>query len=132
MKWFEKKKPAAKPPQVQLRDWEHHPFGLLDQYVPLRSGEIALYRSIREAVPILDAAIWKLVRLCGGVQIRCRDSRAQQGLSRFLATVDTGRGQQGIQSFLCCTKTLSGSTLPYLCILLSGRLPDTLMHSMTH
>ena len=100
MKWFEKKKPAGKPPQVQLRDWEHHPFGLLDQYVPLRSGEIALYRSIREAVPILDAAIWKLVRLCGGVQIRCRDSRAQQGLSRFLATVDTGRGQQGIQSFL--------------------------------
>ena len=100
MKWFEKKKPAGKPPQVQLRDWEHHPFGLLDQYVPLRSGEIALYRSIREAVPILDAAIWKLVRLCGGVQIRCGDPRAQQGLSRFFATVDTGRGQQGIQSFL--------------------------------
>lgn len=100
MKWFEKKKPAGKPPQVQLRDWEHHPFGILDQYVPLRSGEIALYRSIREAVPILDAAIWKLARLCGGVQIRCGDPRAQQGLSRFLATVDTGRGQQGIQSFL--------------------------------
>ena len=100
MKWFEKKKPTGKPPQVQLRDREHHPFGILDQYVPLRSGEIALYRSIREAVPILDAAIWKLVRLCGGVQIRCGDPRAQQGLSRFLATVDTGRGQQGIQSFL--------------------------------
>lgn len=100
MKWFEKKKPAIKPPQVQLRDWEHHPFGVLDQYVPLRNGEITLYRSIREAVPILDAAIWKLVRLCGGVQIRCADTRAQQGLSRFLATVDTGRGQQGIQSFL--------------------------------
>lgn len=100
MKWFEKKKPAAKPPQVQLRDWEHHPFGLLDQYEPLRSGEISLYRSIREAVPILDAAIWKLVRLCGGVGVRCADTRAQQGLNRFLATVDTGRGQQGIQSFL--------------------------------
>ena len=100
MKWFEKKKPAIKPPQVQLRDWEHHPFGVLDQYVPLRNGEITLYRSIREAVPILDAAIWKLVRLCSGVQIRCADTRAQQGLSRFLATVDTGRGQQGIQSFL--------------------------------
>lgn len=100
MKWFEKKKPVSKPPQVQLRDWEHHPFGVLDQYVPLRNGEITLYRSIREAVPILDAAIWKLVRLCGGVQVRCADARAQQGLSRFLLTVDTGRGQQGIQSFL--------------------------------
>ena len=100
MKWFEKKKPASKPPQVQLRDWERHPFGVLDQYVPLRNGEITLYRSIREAVPIIDAAIWKLVRLCGGVQVRSGDTRAQQGLSRFLATVDTGRGQQGIQSFL--------------------------------
>lgn len=100
MKWFEKKKPARKPPQVQLRDWERHPFGVLDQYVPLRSGEISLYRSIREAVPIIDAAIWKMVRLCGGVQVRCGDTRAQQGLNRFLTTVDTGRGQQGIQSFL--------------------------------
>lgn len=100
MKWFEKKKPAGKPPQVQLRDWERHPFGVLDQYVPLRSGEISLYRSIREAVPIIDAAIWKMVRLCGGVQVRCGDTRAQQGLNRFLTTVDTGRGQQGIQSFL--------------------------------
>ena len=100
MKWFERKKPSIKPPQVQLRDWEHHPFGVLDQYVPLRNGEITLYRSIREAVPILDAAIWKLVRLCGGVLIRCADTRAQQGLSHFLSTVDTGRGQQGIQSFL--------------------------------
>lgn len=100
MKWFEKKKPAGKPPQVQLRDWERHPFGVLDQYVPLRSGEITLYRSIREAVPIIDAAIWKMVRLCGGVQVRCGDTRAQQGLNHFLATVDTGRGQQGLQSFL--------------------------------
>lgn len=100
MKWFEKKKPAGKPPQVQLRDWERHPFGVLDQYVPLRSGEITLYRSIREAVPIIDAAIWKMVRLCGGVQVRCGNTQAQQGLNRFLATVDTGRGQQGLQSFL--------------------------------
>lgn len=100
MKWFEKKKPVGNPPQVQLRDWERHPFGVLDQYVPLRSGELTLYRSIREAVPIIDAAIWKMVRLCGGVQVRCGDTRAQQGLNRFLATVDTGRGQQGIQSFL--------------------------------
>ena len=80
MKWFEKKKPASKPPQVQLRDWERHPFGVLDQYVPLRNGEITLYRSIREAVPIIDAAIWKLVRLCGGY----RFAALTRGLSRDL------------------------------------------------
>ena len=70
VKWFAKKKPAARAPQVQLRDVEHHPFGVLDRYVPLRRGELDLYRSIREAVPIVDAAILKLVRLCGGVIVQ--------------------------------------------------------------
>ena len=100
MKWFAKKKPAARVPQVQLRDVEHHPFGMLDRYVPLRRGELDLYRSIREAVPIVDAALLKLVRLCGGVIVRCPDPEGQRRLEQFLALVDTGRGQRGIQSFL--------------------------------
>ena len=100
MKWFAKKKPAARAPKVQLRDAERHPFGVLDRYVPLRRGELDLYRSIREAVPIVDAAILKLVRLCGGVVVRCSDPKAQGEMDRFLAQVDTGRGQMGFQSFL--------------------------------
>lgn len=100
MKWFDKRRPAVRPAQVQLRREEGQPFGALDRYVPLRGGELELYRSIREAVPIVDAAIWKLVRLCGGVKICCAQREAQAGLDRFLATVNTGRGQMGIQSFL--------------------------------
>ena len=100
MKWFDKRRPAVRPAQVQLRREEGQPFGALDRYVPLRGGELELYRSIREAVPIVDAAIWKLVRLCGGVKVRCTQQEAQAGLDRFLDTVDTGRGQMGIQSFL--------------------------------
>lgn len=88
-----RKKPAAQPPEVQLRDQEGHPFGALDRYVPLRRGELELYRAIREAVPIVDAALMKLVRLCGGVQVRCGAGAAQAGLERFLQEVDTGRGQ---------------------------------------
>ena len=85
---------------AQLRDAGRHPFTQLDGYVPLHSGAIALYRAIREAVPVVDAAICKLVRLCGGVTVACRDARAQEGLDRFLRTVDTGHGQRGLQSFL--------------------------------
>ena len=73
-----------------MRQGEGHPFGALDRYVPLCPGEAALYRAIREAVPIVDAAVWKLARLCGGVGVRCRDSRAQAGLEEFFRTVDTG------------------------------------------
>lgn len=94
---FKKKEPAA---QVQLRPAQGHPFGMLEGYVPLKNGEIGLYRAIREAVPIVDAAIGKLIRLCGGVRVVCGDTRAQEELERFLRTVPTGRGQRGVQSFL--------------------------------
>jgi len=73
---------------------------MLERYVPLQPGETALYRCIREAVPVVDAALWKLVRLCGGALVKTADPAAQEGLERFWKTVDTGRGQRGVQSFL--------------------------------
>lgn len=100
MKWWKQKRREPPAAVVQVRRGEGQPFGVLDRYVPLRGGEIALYRAIREGVPILDAAIWKLVRLCGGVGVRCADPKAQAGLEEFFRTVDTGWGQRGIQSFL--------------------------------
>ena len=95
-------KPGVAAGAAQLRDAHRHPFAVLDGYVPLRNGEIQLYRAIREAIPVVDAAIAKLVRLCGGVSVECRDRGAQAGLEQFLRSVPTGRGQQGIQSFLDC------------------------------
>ena len=85
---------------AQLRASGRHPVLQLDGYVPLGRGEIGLYRAIREAVPVVDAAICKLVRLCGGVKVVCRDRRAQEGLERFLRTVPAGWGQRGLQAFL--------------------------------
>ena len=99
---FQKKEPGLAGKGGQLRDGGAHPFGALDRYIPLQNGEIALYRAVREAVPIVDAAILKLIRLSGGVGARCADPAAQKGLDRFLRTVPTGRGQRGLQSFLDC------------------------------
>ena len=102
MKWFERnKKPqSAVAPVVQLRREENHPFCALEHYVPMSARQVELYRSIREAVPIVDAAVWKLVRLCGGVGVKAADPAAQKGLERFWKTVDTGWGQRGVQAFL--------------------------------
>ncbi|MBM6870422.1 serine/threonine protein phosphatase [Pseudoflavonifractor phocaeensis] len=102
MGWFHRDKQHKNPTavQAQLRDTQRHPFGALDGYVPLRNGEIALYRSIREAVPMVDAAILKLIRLAGGVHVKTLDQGAQAGLEHFIRTVNTGRGQRGLQSFL--------------------------------
>ena len=100
MKWWERRRKEPAAPVVQVRRGTGHPFGVLDRYVPLHTGETELYRAIREGVPIVDAAIWKLNRLCGGVSVRCGDSRAQKGLEEFFRTVNTGWGQRGVQSFL--------------------------------
>lgn len=60
---------------VQLRPADRHPFSLIDGYVPLHQPEFSLYRAIREAVPVVDAAVLKLVRLAGGVGVTCQDKR---------------------------------------------------------
>jgi len=75
---------------------------MMDGYVPLRTGELALYRAIREAVPVVDAAVVKIIRLTGGVTASCPDKTAEAGLREFLETVPTGRGQRGINSFVDC------------------------------
>jgi hypothetical protein len=95
------KKPKEAPAKaVQIRSAERHPFGMFDSYVPLGGGEIKLYRSIREALPVVDAAIMKVIRLTGGFTAVCADKRAERELNRFSRTVDTGRGQRGIDAFL--------------------------------
>lgn len=84
----------------QIRAGETHPFGILDSYVPLDGGDIRLFRAIREAVPVLDAAVMKTIRLTGGFQVKCDDERADRELGAFLRSVNTGRAQRGIQAFL--------------------------------
>lgn len=87
---------------VQLRDAGRQPFGALTGYAPLSDGEVRLYRAIREAVPVVDAAIYKLVRLTGGVHVKCGDACAEREMEKFLRTVSAGRGQAGLGAFLEC------------------------------
>jgi len=100
MKWWKQKRREPPAPVVQVRRCGAGPFSMLDRYVPLHSGEKALYRAIREGVTIVDAALWKLTRLCGGVGVRCENPQAQAGMEDFFQNVNTGWGQRGIQSFL--------------------------------
>ena len=100
MKLGRRKRAAAAAAPVQLRSAQRHPFGALENYVPLRSGEIALYRAIREAVPVVDAALMKIIRLVGGFTVPCGDAAAERALAEFLRTVPVGRGQQGINAFV--------------------------------
>ena len=90
-------KKTEAPVTAQLRLGSAHPFGSLRGYMPLGGGEERIYRELRAAVPVVDAAILKLVRLCGGFRVKCRQ---EEGLTEFLRTVPCGRGQAGIDAFL--------------------------------
>ena len=98
MKW--KRKEGLPVAVTQLRSGESHPFGALRGYMSAGAGEERLYRQLREAVPVLDAAVGKLVRLSGGFQVICPDGNSQRKLEEFLKTCPCGRGQTGINSFL--------------------------------
>ena len=98
MKWKRKEKPMAA--VCQLRSGQVHPFGMLRGFTPLGTGEEQVYRQLREAVPVLDAAVGKLVRLTGGFGVQCVSPAAEQKLTEFLLNVPCGRGQVGVESFL--------------------------------
>ena len=101
--YLKKKRKETGPVAVcQLRNGQSHPFGALRHFVPLGSGEEEIYRQLREAIPVLDAAVGKLVRLSGGFSVKCRNLLAQNRLEQFLKTLPCGYGQVGIDSFLSC------------------------------
>ena len=99
MKWKRKEKNPVTA-VCQLRGGSSHPFSNLRSFTPLGAGEERMYRELREAIPVLDAAVGKLVRLSGGFQVKCRNLEVQQKLNYFLNTVPCGRGQVGMDSFL--------------------------------
>ena len=88
--------------RCQIRSGNVHPFTHLRGYVPLGGGEERIYQQIREAIPVLDAAVGKLIRLSAVfcTDVRCPSVQNTAQLQQFLKTVNCGRGQRGIDSFL--------------------------------
>lgn len=96
---FRKAKPAAAAFAVQTSA-RPGPLAEFERYVPLCPCERQLYTALREAVPIIDAAIDKILRLIGTFEVRCGSGGAQAGLRRFLESVPVGAAEAGVQSFL--------------------------------
>lgn len=97
------KKEKNQPKSTTLVDAQRNrsnPFGILDRYTPLCAPDAKLYSALREAVPIIDAAIFKITRLIGGFKVVCADKNAQNELDRFLKTISVSGTQTGIDSFI--------------------------------
>lgn len=79
---------------------KNHPFLSLSSYIPGMKNDFELYKTLREAVPIIDAAIGKLVRLLGSFDVTCDNPTAERELRLFLKNVNVGGTRKGIDAFV--------------------------------
>lgn len=62
--------------------------------------EKELYDRLRFSVPVIDAALMKIVRLTGGFRVICSDERVQDELDGFLENVPVGLTGKSIGTFV--------------------------------
>ncbi len=95
---MEKQEPAVSAVAVQTAQADLGPFSrCAEECCPQRERE--LYRTLREAIPIVDAAIGKIVRLTGGFRVRL-PAGGEEKLDSFLKTVRVNACGMGLDSFL--------------------------------
>lgn len=95
-----KKLSSAKTAVTAPQTYRRNPFDRLESYTPLASVNNSLYRELREAVPVLDAAIYKIVRLTGGFRVECADQGVEEAINSFLRGVPVGGNRYGIDAFI--------------------------------
>ena len=86
--------------QTVVAPEKKNPFFELKSYVPLCENEMRLYAVLREAVPIIDAAISKIVRLVGGFKIKSENLELEEKLNKFLFNVKVNASSNGAESFI--------------------------------
>ncbi len=94
---FSYKKPVK---AVQTARETLQPFLALDSYVPLMTPDCALYAAMRESVPIIDAALDKIVRLTGGFTVETDNPAHQSELANFSQNVRVGASSHGLEQFV--------------------------------
>ncbi len=90
------KKVCASSPQTS----NSHTFDLLATYSPAMVCNPDLYKMLREAIPVIDTAIHKIVRLTGGFTVASNNGKNQAQLDNFLHSVNVGGVGKGLQQFI--------------------------------
>lgn len=76
------------------------PFDLLGNYSPASVCNPELYKMLREAIPIIDTAIHKIVRLTGGFAVTSNNGKNQAQLDDFIRNINVGGAGKGLQQFI--------------------------------
>ena len=101
MNWRKKGGRKTEKPEVLAVQtaWED-PFARFTSCAPAGIGERRLYTALRENIPIIDAAIDKILRLVGSFVIVCADENKSYQINQFLQNVKVNALECGVQSFL--------------------------------
>ena len=91
-----KKKVCVTAPQTTVSN----PFDNICSCYPSVISQPELYRNLREAVPIIDTAIYKLVRLTGGFSVKSKNGADQKALENFVNTINVNGTGVGLQHFM--------------------------------
>lgn len=98
MKLFKKKSPPAISTELVTAQRN----SALDMRFPdvLEPFEKELYDRLRNAVPIIDSALMKIIRLTGGFKVICSDEKLQPELDFFLENVPVGLTGKSVSTFV--------------------------------
>ena len=92
--------PAPPGISVQTGSLCSHPYAAVSGAASLWGKDTRLYTALREAVPIIDSAISKIVRLMGGFAFVTGNGRTDREMNEFFSTVQVGTNRIGLQAFL--------------------------------
>lgn len=67
---------------------------------PLQDNQGKLYEEMRRTVPVVDAAVNKIIRLVGGFEVYCDDPWCKGELQRFYREVQVGPAAAGLDQFI--------------------------------
>lgn len=100
MRLFSKKNKAqyAAVQTAHSGSYSAHPFAVLDKHTAVAERE--MYKALREAVPIIDAAVNKIVRLVGEFKLCSDNPQCEKILKDFAANVKVGSASYGLMSFV--------------------------------
>lgn len=98
MKLFKKKSTSRTSPELVTAQRD----SALKMYFPnvIEPLEKELYDRLRNAVPIIDSALMKIIRLTGGFKVICSDDKLQPELDFFLENIPVGLTGKSINVFI--------------------------------
>ena len=91
----------SEPVVIQTRSANNFSINHDFDQITINEPIINLYKSIRNSIPIIDAALGKIERLIGGFTFFCDDPKAQRFLNDFSYNVKVGASRNGLEHFMC-------------------------------